>query len=255
MFFTTSNKRIECKAVVLSSKNYKETAKSIIILSDNGKLIKFNIYGFNSKKSINKALFQPINRLKIDFDCGKKGQLSLAGVELLKEHINLKKDYDKINSTLILFNTITHLPFLENEGNTIIYKLVSKLLDLYENHHAKSYKIMELYFYYSLTYCLGIKLNFHENCANCGSDIDCRYFDFISNRLLCSHCLKKGNSYLKTNSNLNFLLALFNRSKFENILDIELLSATLYKETIIFLTKYFVNHLDRKIIVCKNFVL
>lgn len=146
----------EQQAFVLRSTDKGETSRLISLLTDQGRLEEIVLHGFKSRKSENKALFQPLNLLKITTETSR-GKIKLLSTELSHSFPIIKGDLNKITFLSECCQILLKLPFdLQNDLKKH-FQLQYTIQNELEANPVSDYKLLRLYYLYSLSYCFGIR--------------------------------------------------------------------------------------------------
>lgn len=148
--------RIEQQALVLKSADRGESARLIVLLTENENLQEFVIHGFKSKKSDLKAFLQTGNLVLAATEISRHKN-KIINCELINHFPNLKGDLLKINFLANCYKTILQLPFDLTHDLKKLFLLLNKLQEQLENHPVADYNLLELYFCYSLSFCFDIR--------------------------------------------------------------------------------------------------
>ncbi len=228
-------------AIVIKVQKQEKSHLVLFLLEESG-LEYHNIYGLRRNISLAAAL-QAGNLIKIGF-CLQKKKKKIIDLKILNNFLNIRSNYVKISSLYnVLFSSYrlkNH--FSTNFDNKLVYLLVAKTIFFLDICTGANNKIIELYFYYYLSYCLGYGIILQEipNKINKTMLYDCN---------LSKLKQSSSKSYdILISSGLISLFGLFNELKFEQIERLRTIDDNLFEEGKTFFKNYYYYHLTYNII-------
>ena len=240
-------KEINTEGIIIGSSKHGENGRLLnFITKDNG-MISVVKHGFTSKKNIGRSILQPIHFIKLELVHERK-KYKINDFELLDNYLNIRDSYDKTNVILNIFAVLNKLPLNDIDGNSMIFHLVKKLLETSDNENELPSNNTEIYFYYQLAWCLGIKFNISGNCSICNSKDKLLYLDTANGNLLCNKCKGTSEYHYPVSEKLSNFLISISKIKFDELHKIKPQSELVKKEFINMFNIYTNFHINHKIV-------
>lgn len=198
------------EGIVIKTVDYKEKDKIIYLITASGK-VSLILKGAKNPKS---GTFMYSHELsKIEFDL-KKNYLT-AG-RLLDSYPNIKLDYDKYSSVLMI-TEISDVLIEHINDYKVFYSFLSDILDLINN--GKNHLLLNIIFRLKILYLLGVAPVFNR-CVDCDTRENLVGFSFYGGGMKCSEHIGR-DDYLYDSQVINILRVLYNTKLNEINLDLD----------------------------------
>ncbi|MBN2788904.1 MAG: DNA repair protein RecO [Candidatus Delongbacteria bacterium] len=237
---------IKTEGIILKSSVHGENSRLINFLTPDFGMIPIIKHGFTSKKNTGRSILQPMNYVKLEI-LREKNKYKIIDFELMKNYSYIRDHYEKTTVVLNIFAVLNTLPLNDLDGNRMTFFLVKKLLEATDMDHEFSSQNTEIYFYFQLAWCLGIKFTITDNCINCNSNNITDYLDMTNGNLHCKKCKNMFDHSFPISEKLSTFLKSISKIKFEELYKIKPQKEYLKKEFINMFNTYTNFHINYRI--------
>lgn len=239
--------RVLTEAIVFSSKEKGENSRLVTLFTKSEGVKYFTVYGYSSKKNEYKASLQPFTEVVLEYEKDKRNDRILS-VKIKDSHDGLKKNYSKIESAYFVSKVVIGLKYLDLQEFNDIFILVHKFLLKLDTLAKEKIDLVEMYFVFSLAYCLGIRVCATKTCISCGETVNLNYFSLDTGNLLCKDC-SEGEMYsYKLDEKMSNTLIRFASVKFNDLDKLSMSNLCKKSDFFNFFNIYFRNHFDKNLI-------
>lgn len=175
-------KEIQCKAIVLSSFNYRDYDRIVSLYTDLKGLIKVIIHGANRPKSTKLIFCQPFTLIDLIY-LPKKGDIhSFKEGKVLNAHLHLRDSFDSLQAAVQLLDITTKSQIPEEPSAKIFPLLMSYLqkMNLFGNPY-----ILSSSFLLKILLIAG-QWTVQTKCNKCS--VSLQNFYFVSSSYYCAQC-------------------------------------------------------------------
>jgi DNA repair protein RecO len=151
---------IKTSGIILKNSASKENSAAILALTPDFGIIKFDKHGYSSAKNDARSVLQALNLTELHLE-KHRGLYKLIDCTLTNEHQLIKSDYNKTQTALSVFKTLSGLDILEGEDHKLVFMLAKKFLDSLDSSRPCPYTVV-MYFFYQFVWCLGVSFGFRD---------------------------------------------------------------------------------------------
>lgn len=222
------------EGLVIKTINYQDNAKIIYLITDEGKK-SIIVKGATNMKSHTFSYAQELTHLAFDT---KDKYLSTG--KIINSFINIKNDFKKLESCLLILEITYDLIDHINNYN-IFYYFLLEILNLMNN--TNNHELLELIFRVKILYLLGVAPVFTE-CVDCKTKENLLGFSFYDGGMKCKDHLFAGDNVVDHNT-INLLKYLYISKLNKLSLSLDEVDFS-YNEANLFLNSYYDYYLGFK---------
>ncbi len=219
------------EGIVVKTIDYLEKDKIIYLITPKGKVSLI----LKGAKNIKSGTFMYSNEIsKIEYDSSKN---YLTAGRLLDSYVNIKLNYDKFSSVLLIIE-ISYLLVDHIDDYKTFYNFLSDILKLIND--GQNHLLLNIIFRLKILYLLGVAPVFNK-CVECDSRENLIGFSFYGGGMKCSSHIEN-NDYIYDNQVISVLRVLYNTKLNEINLNMDIDFGSLDD----FLTRYYEYYLGFK---------
>jgi DNA repair protein RecO len=233
---------VKTTGIILNNSGTKENSASIMALTADHGMIRFDKHGYASAKNDSKAVLQPINATELQLQ-KHSGSFKLVECSLLNDYSGLKSDYNKTQTALSVFKTMSSLNIFEEKDFRIIFVLCKKFLETLNSNKPCLYTAV-IYFFFQLAWCLGISFSFKD----AKNPVYC-YLQTENGLFFQKRTLAETGSAYRISNELYARMKLFADTKFADIHKLSYITAKEFNEFREMYKRYTEFHLNRQVFI------
>ncbi|MFA6611254.1 MAG: DNA repair protein RecO, partial [Bacilli bacterium] len=172
------------EGIVIKANKYQENSKVLTIVSPQGTYTCL-ARAASKLKSKNYSYSQTLTKIGFQISKSKRNSFDILTTgTVINNYHQIKENYAKLASTLIIFDLTYHLSVHIDDFFTL-YNFLDVTLERLES--TNYYKYYEIIFRLKLLFLLGVGPTFSK-CVNCGKKEQFMFFDFYGGGMKCKEC-------------------------------------------------------------------